>query len=122
MKNFKKKNVGEASFNEIYRQYKATAKLKNRKFKLTKKQFRYLTSLNCSYCNSKPNTIRKTHIKKYNGAYQYNGIDRVDNDQGYTIENSVTCCELCNRMKAKLTKDKFLSHIFKIFLRSIKRA
>jgi hypothetical protein len=30
---------------------------------------------------------------------EVNGIDRINNDIGYTSENCVPCCEICNRMK-----------------------
>ena len=33
---------------------------------------------------------------------EVNGIDRVDNTKGYTKENSVSCCEMCNRIKLLL--------------------
>jgi hypothetical protein len=33
------------------------------------------------------------------GIYTYNGIDRVDNSKGYTPENTVPCCKICNKIK-----------------------
>lgn len=44
-----------------------------------------------------------------------NGIDRVDNLKGYTLDNCVPCCKNCNRMKANLTKEDFLQHISDIY-------
>ena len=44
------------------------------------------------------------------------GIDRVDNSQGYTLENSASCCKICNFMKKTTTKGEFLKQIEKIYL------
>ena len=109
------KSKGEASFNEVYRGYKYTANKKNLKFDITKKQFRNLTSKNCFYCNSSPNTKSKTHEKRHNGVYTYNGIDRKNNNKGYIRSNCVSCCEICNRMKLCLGYSQFKNHVTKIF-------
>jgi hypothetical protein len=31
----------------------------------------------------------------------------VDNTKGYTKENCVPCCKICNRLKSDLTKEEF---------------
>lgn len=36
-----------------------------------------------------------------------NGIDRVDSSIGYTIQNSVPCCKICNYAKHNLTLEEF---------------
>jgi hypothetical protein len=35
---------------------------------------------------------------------EYNGIDRVDNEKGYLVENCVPCCFTCNSLKKSVTK------------------
>lgn len=42
------------------------------------------------------------------------GIDRIDSNQGYTIENCRPCCKVCNIMKSNMSEDEFYSHIKKI--------
>jgi hypothetical protein len=37
-----------------------------------------------------------------------NGIDRVDNTKGYSVDNCVPCCRRCNVAKADMTPDQFL--------------
>jgi hypothetical protein len=44
----------------------------------------------------------------------YNGIDRVDSKFGYTIENSVTCCALCNYTKNDTPYPEWIAHMEKI--------
>jgi hypothetical protein len=111
---------GEASFNNLYLTYIWGARIRNHKFELSKDQFRKITKEDCYYCGQKPS---KEHSKKgttaigkqFYGNYIYNGIDRVDNKVGYTINNTVPCCMECNFFKKALSKDKFLSRIKKIY-------
>lgn|SRR3990167_4116596 len=55
----------------------------------------------------------------YCGGDTQKGIDRVDNNKGYTKENSVVCCNWCNRMKWILSKEEFINHIIKIYQHQI---
>lgn len=106
-----------ASFNHLYSNYKNRAKLSKLKFDLNKKQFRFLTQQNCHYCGIKPSQILKQ--RKTSLPYVYNGIDRMDNSKGYTLENCLTCCKLCNNMKHKNDINKFLNQIKSIYKYSI---
>lgn len=107
--------------NKLIRNYKTSAKKRNISFELNNEQFKKLIKSNCYYCNSEP-IIRKGEIEyAKSGEFKRNGIDRLNNDIGYTIENSVPCCEICNRAKLKLTEKVFLNHIEKIYLFKIKK-
>ncbi len=97
---------GEASFNAIYRNYKNNARKDNKDFQLTESQFRILTQQNCNYCGVKPQQVRKQH-NHCNGLYLYNGIDRIDSNLGYSIDNVTTCCTICNHAKMDLTPNEF---------------
>lgn len=59
--------------------------------------FLSIINKNCFYCGQKP------YSKGYNSGkthfVMYNGIDRIKNEHGYSIENCVTCCVICNRAK-----------------------
>ena len=57
---------------------------------------------------------RMSNISKsehYNGDFIYSGIDRKDNEIGYTLKNCVPCCIICNRAKNSLSFDEFLAWI-----------
>jgi 5-methylcytosine-specific restriction endonuclease McrA len=103
---------GESSFKQLYKDYKVGAKRRKRFFSLTENQFKILTKSNCYYCGSKPNQIFK-HPRSY-GEYIYNGIDRIDNNKNYTIDNCVTCCKICNICKGKLSQEIFMKQCEKI--------
>lgn len=104
---------GEASFNFLLSSYKRHAKNRNYSWDLTKDQTRFLTKQNCHYCNSSP--TNKIGGTRCNEKYVYNGIDRKNNNLGYILENCVSCCKTCNRMKSDMTYDDFLIHIDKIY-------
>ena len=46
-----------------------------------------------------------------NEVAKFNGIDRIDSNIGYTVNNCVPCCTICNHMKNDLTTDEFYNHI-----------
>lgn len=96
----KRKGKKEGGLLRIYRAYKINAPKRNHVFDLTLDQFRDMTKQNCHYCGTPPNKIASSgsEISKY----LYNGIDRKDNNKGYTLENCVPCCNTCNY--AKYTK------------------
>lgn len=75
--------------------------------------FRKITSSDCKYCGAKPNKLARAR-KGTKIPYIYNGIDRVDNQYGYTPENCVPCCETCNHMKCKMDVSNFLEHTRRI--------
>lgn len=48
-------------------------------------------------------------------AFPCNGVDRLDNNKGYTPDNCVSCCSSCNYFKGGMSYDKFIEKISKIF-------
>ena len=76
------------------------------KITLTREQVWDITQGNCFYCGIPPCRIQKLQTRE---PVLVNGIDRVDAKGGYTPDNVVTCCWPCNRAKATLTSEEFLS-------------
>lgn len=109
---------GEMGFKSILHAYKIGAKKRGLEFNLSDTEFQELTSSVCSYCGCKPNSKRERKVisidlQEWN-LYLYNGIDRVDNDKGYTLENSVTCCKTCNFMKRAMDQKEFINKAIEI--------
>lgn len=82
-----------------YLRYRDNAKRRAIEFNLTKKEFISFVIKNCSYCGSKESI----------------GVDRIDNEIGYTIENSTSCCTMCNFMKKNFPVEMFLEQCRKIW-------
>lgn len=104
---------GESAFNSLHSGYQRNAKIRNLSFELNKKQFRRLTQEPCFYCNNEPFGI--IEIKKQNGIFVYNGVDRINNSIGYIKKNCVACCKTCNWMKNTMSYEEFIIHIKKIY-------
>jgi hypothetical protein len=106
-----------APFYSVLKEYTNGAKIRNLSFDLNETQFKKITKSNCYYCNEPPSTIKYKNGKyEFKGEpYIYNGIDRVDNDKGYILENCVSCCRDCNWMKGVLNKEKFFKKIKEIY-------
>lgn len=112
--NLKKLPEGESSFNRLYSKYKQGARSKNREFTLTTEQFREITSQHCHYCGLPPIKPFDRKDGGMNGVYYYNGIDRVDNSKGYTIDNVVACCTECNFMKLDKDYQEFIDYLDRV--------
>ena len=117
--NRKRLKLGLSSIRAKISSYKARAKRLGIEYKLTEEQFARMTKQDCYYCGSKPSN--KMDCNHYYGNYIYNGLDRVDNTKGYTIDNIVPCCRICNYAKQKMTLQGFESWIKRIYNRTIIR-
>lgn len=106
------KKKGVASFNKLFRNYKQGAKDRKLCFNLTKEQFKKIVKSNCSICGIEPKQIIKD--KTTNGPFIYNGIDRIDNKVGYTLDNCRPMCKTCNFSKRDLTEVEYQQWLTRI--------
>lgn len=95
--NEKKKNNKDM----YYKIYQNVARTKNLDFAMSNIEYTNLTALPCFYCG----TLEPRG---------FNGMDRVNQQQGYTIDNVVSCCEMCNLMKGCLSSQIFIKRIIHI--------
>ena len=110
-----KVGIVQSAATHIYRKYKRRCKLDNIELGISKAEFSELIQQNCYYCGIEPsNTFSNWHGYDY-GDFNYNGIDRVDNNKGYVLDNCVPCCQTCNFAKRKMTKEEFFSWIEKVY-------
>jgi len=101
---------GESSFNYLYSYYTRNAIKRNLEFLLSKEEFRLFTQQKCFYCGKPPAMIvKRDSTGKTNGSYLHNGIDRLDSKLGYTLNNCVSCCKICNRAKCNLDLQEYLN-------------
>lgn len=100
---------GESARNALFGIYKIGARKKRLEWSLTIEQFTQLTQCNCHYCGQPPKSVMKH--RGFNGPYMYNGIDRKDNTHGYTIENALPCCKVCNFAKRNMNYNEFITYL-----------
>ena len=109
----KRTNFGETAFKCIFGNYKNNAKNKNISFCLNEIEFRNLITNKCYYCGTEPKQIYDK--KSINGAFIYNGIDRIDSLKGYELNNVRSCCKQCNYLKTNYSEKEFLTIIKNIY-------
>jgi len=105
------KNKNSFLTNGFYKIYSRSAKRRKLEFSIDFDTFSNLISSPCYYCGGSGTT----YIRQPGLGY-HNGLDRINNNIGYTNENCVPCCKLCNFMKMKLHDGEFLDQIEKIYV------
>jgi len=107
---------GEGAFNTLYSSYKANARSRQKEWGLSKAEARELFLGTCAYCGVLPSAVYPSGRRHgtMNGVFIYNGIDRVDNAQGYLLCNCVSCCKMCNFIKQNLPLEVLREHIFRM--------
>jgi hypothetical protein len=83
-----------------YIEYKNRASKKNLEFILSHDEYLFMITQDCYLCGKKSN------------SHHLNGIDRIDNNKGYTLDNVNSCCANCNYMK----KNYMLEDVFNKFM------
>jgi len=108
---------GVAATNLLFTRYRLGAKRRALVFQLTHAQFKTLIKLNCKYCGTPALQILKYRTQaSYEPPFLYNGIDRIDNTKGYTQDNCVPCCEICNRAKSTLSLAQWHDWLHRVYL------
>ena len=82
-----------------YNSYKSGAKRRSLPFELSFDEFMIFWQANCHYCGDQIATI---------------GIDRIDSNVGYSLENCVPCCARCNYVKLDYDIEETNMHILKM--------
>lgn len=111
LSNRTRKADGEEGFNQLILKYKYGATKRGLEYSLSNKDAVKLFKSNCVYCGVAP----KRGIGRTT-RFIYNGIDRMDNTQGYTTCNAVACCTPCNFLKGSLSYQEFVDRVRSIYL------
>ena len=108
---YNKEVVSKRPYESLYNSLRRTSRERGKTCALTYNQFlTFVKKTACHYCGNP--VVWTKNSMRFNG-YGYN-LDRKDNTQGYSKENCVVCCKVCNRMKYTLSLAEFTTHIKKI--------
>jgi len=125
-KNRKYSNPQDVTINSVLSNYKSKATRRKLQWELSREEFKELVMANCYFCKTPPfknkNVYKARHSERHRASKEWsnaatiklNGIDRLDNSKGYTPQNCVPCCEICNKAKRDLTLEEFTSWIQKL--------
>lgn len=121
-----KYSAGEMSYRRYWQDYSRRAKKKGQIFKLSREEFRRLSTSNCVYCGIEPslkyngtdagrkNSLEVRQERFDAGWILVTGVDRVDSSKGYSMDNCVPCCEMCNKAKRDKSVEYFLEWAIKL--------
>lgn len=107
------KNGGSIAARQLYARYKNDAKRRALDFCLGFDEAMELFQSNCAYCGEPPR--RTNYIRVAGSAFQYNGIDRINNSKGYEPENCAPSCLKCNEVKRAMTLHDFRQYVKKLY-------
>lgn len=110
----------KAAKNALFNDYRTGARERYLDFNLSFEEFELFLAKNCYYCNSEPIGVYRINSKD-SKRFFYNGIDRTNNNKGYSLKNCVTCCKICNRNKGTMNKRDFLNWIKKVYRFQVKQ-
>ncbi len=122
----------QSAWRQIHRTYKHSAKKRSLLFDLSIEQVIELCSGDCVYCGAAPTEYQgaqKNYLasaankrtKEPDLAFaqtkvvQSNGIDRIDPNQGYIVDNCVSCCWDCNTAKLDRTLEDFKAWAIRLY-------
>jgi len=106
-----RKPTKDVALTTLYTRYKNGAKNRKLSFEIGKDDFEKIILKPCFYCGlTKSNLLKMQTVFEYR-EFEYNGIDRVDNLVGYTMDNCVPCCKICNLAKRNLSVEQYFSWI-----------
>ena len=102
----------------IFQHYASCSKRQNREFSISLDFFAQAIKSPCKYCGAKPGNLMvfksASFYKQRTKVEEYNGLDRVDNSKGYTLDNVVPCCAACNRAKRSMSVSEFSTWIHRL--------
>lgn len=94
----------------VFRNYKASAGRRGISFELTFEQFLEEATKPCFYCN-RSDTSYFNPTQDWEEKFTYTGLDRVDSSMGYSFNNIVPCCKVCNMAKSSMPLLEFYDWI-----------
>lgn len=107
-----RKNAEHIIYKTMYRQYKHSAKKRGYDFNLSYDNFIKFVSQECYYCGRQPFSKRevtkaKRSIWHNDENIVVNGVDRINSNLGYSEENCVACCKVCNFAKSDMSLEEW---------------
>ncbi len=102
-----------APTNKVFTRYKSSAKNKGIEFSISLDDFKNITKNKCFYCGIQPQNKEKHRTTEpiEKNIFVYNGMDRIDSNKGYSIENIAPCCRQCNSAKSSLSLTNFYNWV-----------
>lgn len=103
----------------VMRRYVGNAKAHNRVFAIGEEEFRSLIKQSCHYCGTEPKALkilpgRGLIYRREDEVFYFNGIDRINTNLGYILDNVVTACSDCNKAKLNKPLPDFITWVMRL--------
>lgn len=102
----KHSNSIEGAWAYYYNQYLRNAKHRKIPMELSSEESRAIASQDCIYCGEPPEA---RPVQRGRDSINASGMDRIDNNIGYTVSNTVPCCTWCNQSKKHYSAEYFIA-------------
>lgn len=104
----------------VFKRMRHDAERRGIEFHLTLEHLKDLIGQSCHYCGVEGmNSIGYKSKVGETDTFSYNGLDRIDSDGHYTIDNVVPCCPICNRAKGTTSYVDFLAWIDRLSTKEV---
>jgi len=112
---WRSKNAEMAVLSRVKDRYLRGAISRELRWDVSDEEFYSKLKSPCHYCGIEYSMCGDRARSSYvSSEIKFNGIDRKDNKLGYTSENTVPCCDVCNRAKSTLNFSEFISWINRV--------
>jgi hypothetical protein len=111
---------GEAARHMLFVTLKRKAiKYRKLSWSIDEPEFQRLVQMDCHYCGQTPSQQFYYQpggkYDKTKKPYLWNGLDRVDSNKHYSLDNVVPCCSVCNRAKMAMSQEEFLIWVERVY-------
>lgn len=117
-------SLRDSSLRRMFLQYKQNCNKGARKmgFNLSIDEFEYIVTQKCFYCSRPPSEAYTKRRYKSGEPLLSNGVDRIDSSLGYSLDNCVPCCSVCNVGKMALSQGDFIRMCYSVVKRHEQRS
>jgi hypothetical protein len=100
-KEYQKKAASDRykEFQSVLNIAKYSANKRGLEFSISLDFYKSLAGMDCHYCHCQLRWNNRTNSGRLGGSNTGHNLDRKDNSLGYTEDNVVPCCAICNRVK-----------------------
>jgi len=106
--------MSNPALNKLYADYQRNAKGRGVPFLLSREQFAELVVRPCTVCGTVKDKVRRRNSH----TFEYTGLDRVVNEEGYAVSNVVPCCTRCNWAKGAESQEHFRAWLYRAYHRT----
>ena len=93
----KRKHTDSQARNAVYGRYKSSARQRNIEWNISKEDFFSTIIMPCVYCDNKETSFfTAPKSSPWSKSFKFTGLDRINNNRGYILQNIQPCCKWCN--------------------------